>query len=745
MSRLGTIARRKFLFGSVAIAGGVALGVWYLRSPGTNPLRAGPDETTLNPFVLIDREGVTLIAPRAEMGQGTQTTWAALIAEEMDLAWDQVRVLHGPPAQAYYNSALMAENAPGPAYGKSAFQHAVGEAMGTLGKPLRMQVTGGSTAMKDGYERMRAAGAAAREMLKAAAAARLGTDPDLLTTQDGAVIGPDGQRLPYPELASEARYHAPREVLLRDPSEWTLLGTPLPRLDMVAKSTGTAEYSIDVRPEGLRFAAIRMSPRRAGMQRFDAETAETMPGVEKVVDLGDGVAVIATNTWLAQQAVDAIKVDWAPAPYPETTDAIMSEIEAAFDRAPDSTLLDRGNADSLPEGATEITAEYRVPFLAHATMEPLNATAHITAGGLEIWTGNQLPTFTRSACADAAGLPENRVTVHTTQMGGGFGRRGELDFSVLATRVAMALPGTPVMTTWSREEDMRRDFFRPAAIARMRGAVRDGGAVLFDAAVAGPSTARQALERWMGFAPPGPDKVHVEGLWNQPYAIPNARARGHIASDLTVPVGFWRSVGNSYNGFFHESFIDEMAHAAGADPLEFRLTLAHDAWRPAARVLEAVREMSGWPDKPEGTGRGVAMCFSFGTPVACVLEVAESADGIRIPRAWMAADVGVALDPGIIDQQLVGGLVYGLSAAMMGEITFSGGMADQENFYDYDALRLPQMPQVETRILETQRWISGIGEPGTPPAAPALANALFDLTGTRHRSLPLNRSVTFSS
>lgn len=316
MSRLGTLARRSFLFGSVAIAGGVALGVWYLRSPGTNPLRPEAGETTLTPFVLIDQSGVTLIAPRAEMGQGTQTTWAALIAEEMDLAWDQVRVLHGPPAQAYYNSALMAENAPGPAYGKSAFQHAVGEAMGTLGKPLRMQVTGGSTAMKDGYERMRATGAAAREMLKAAAAARLDTDAGLLTTENGAVIGPDGQRLPYTDLAEAARDHAPREVLLRAPSEWTLLGKPLPRLDMVAKTTGTAQYSIDVRPEGLRFAALRMSPRRAGMLGFDAEAAETMPGVEKIVDLGDGVAVIASNTWLAQQAVDAIEIEWAPAPYP---------------------------------------------------------------------------------------------------------------------------------------------------------------------------------------------------------------------------------------------------------------------------------------------------------------------------------------------------------------------------------------------------------------------------------------------
>ncbi|MCR8546601.1 molybdopterin-dependent oxidoreductase [Salipiger sp. P9] len=743
MASLGKIARRTFLFGSAAIAGGVALGVWYLKAPAPNPLKPAEGETSLSPFVLIDGSGVTLIAPRAEMGQGVHTTWAALIAEELDLAWEQVRVIHGPPATAYYNAALMAENAPGPAYGKSAFQHAVGKAMGTLGKPLKMQVTGGSTAMKDGFERMRAAGAAAREMLKTAAAQRLGVDVARLRTENGAVIAPDGTVLPYADLAAEAAGIAPREVVLRDPSDWKLLGRALPRLDMVAKTTGTAQYAIDMRPEGLRFAALRMSPRRGAMLSFDATQAQAMPGVEKIVDLGDGVAVIASNTWLAMQAVNAIDADWGPAPYPETSEAIMAEIAAAFDNTPDSTLRDEGDADTLPAGATEVTAEYRVPFLAHATMEPLNATAKISAEGLEIWSGNQLPTFVRRACAEEAGLDETRVTVHTTLMGGGFGRRGELDFSVLATRVAMALPGTPVMTTWSREEDMTQDFYRPAAIGRMRGAVRDGTAVLLDAAVAGPSTARPALKRWMGFAPPGPDQVHVEGLWNQPYAIPNIRARGYIAADLQVPVGFWRSVGNSYNGFIHESFMDEMAHAAGADPLAFRLALARKAWGPAAACLEAVREMSGWPDKPQGTGRGVALCFSFGTPAACVVEVADEDGAIRLTRAWIAADVGVALDPGILDQQLVGGLVYGLSAAMMGEITFADGRAEQQNFPDYDALRMGQMPVVETRILQTQRWISGIGEPGTPPAAPALANALFDLTGERHRTLPLNRSVSF--
>ena len=742
MASIGKIARRTFLFGTAAIAGGVAIGAWYVAQPAANPLKPAEGETALNAFVLVDGDGVTLIAPRAEMGQGTHTTWAALIAEEMDLAWEDVRVIHGPPAQAYYNSAMMADALPGKPYDKSAFAHKMGEVAGHLGKVFEMQVTGGSTAMKDGYDRMRATGAAAREMLKGAAANRLGVDVARLRTENGAVIAPDGTTLAYTDLAAEAAGIEPREVLLRERSEWKLLGRPLPRIDMVGKSTGTAEYAMDVRPEGLKYAALRMSPRRAGMTRMDARDAEAMPGVEKVVDLGDGFAVIASNTWLAMQAADAVEVEWDPAPHAATTEAIFDEIAAAFDLDPDSTLRDEGKPDSLPAGATELRAEYRVPFVAHATMEPLNATARVTAEGVELWSGNQLPTFVRRACAEEAGIDEARMTVHTTLMGGGFGRRGELDFSVLATRVAKALPGVPVMTVWSREEDMTHDFYRPGALARMRGAVKDGAPVLFDAAVAGPSTARQALNRWMGFAPGGPDQVHVEGLWNQPYKIPGYRARGHVAPDLNVPVGFWRSVGNSYNGFFHESFMDEMAHAAGADPLEFRLAAAD--WDPAREVIEAVKEMSGWPDKPEGTGRGIAMCYSFGTPVACVIEVADEEGDIRITRAWMAADVGVALDPGIIEQQLVGGLVYGLSAAMMEEITFADGMVEQMNFWDHDALRLGQMPEVEVRILENGAHISGIGEPGTPPAAPALANAIFDLTGERHRELPLNKVVSFA-
>ncbi|WP_281972790.1 xanthine dehydrogenase family protein molybdopterin-binding subunit [Ruegeria faecimaris] len=738
MASVGKILRRTFLIGSAAIVGGVAFGAYYVSRPAANPLKPGDGETALSPFILIDQQGVTLFAPRAEMGQGVMTTWAALIAEELDVELDDIRVLHGPAAAAYYNSAILGESLPNKGYDISNFQHNLAQSLGVLGKVVSLQVTGGSTSMRDGFERLREAGATARETLKQAAADRLGLERDQLKTENGAVIAPDGTRIPYTELAEAAGQIEPMQVELRDPSDWRLLGQNLPRVDMVGKSTGTAEFGIDVRPEGLKFASVRMNPKLGGaMNGFDASTAESMPGVEKVVDLGNGVAVIANNTWLAIQAVEAIDVDWADAPYPPDTDGIFAKIAEAFDDSPNSTMRDDGDVETLPEGATEITAEYQVPYLAHSTMEPMNATALFTGSKLELWCGNQAPTFLLTRAANTANLDKEVVEIHTTYLGGGFGRRGELDFIEIATKVAMAMPNTPVQTTWSREEDMRHDFYRPGALARMRGAVKDGKAVLIDAKVASQSCTQQAVERISGLPGAGPDKALVEGLFNQPYAVPNYRVSGHIA-DLDVPVGFWRSVGNSHNGFFHETFMDELALVAGRDPLKFRLELAQNEHAPSAAVLQAVKEMSGWTgDTPAGVGRGVAMSYSFGTPVAQVIEVVDEDGTIRIAKAWIACDVGLALDPGTVEAQMFGGMIYGLSAAVMGEITFADGEVEQFNFPDYDALRMHNAPVTEVRILETNRHLGGVGEPGTPPSMPALGNALFDLTGKRARSLPL--------
>ncbi len=741
MASIGKILRRTFLIGSAAIVGGVAFGVYYVRRPAPNPLKPAPGESVLNPFILIDQQGVTLFAPRAEMGQGVRTTWAALIAEELDVDLDQVRILHGPAAAAYYNSAMIGEGLPNRGYDVSGFQHSLGEYLGDIGKVLSLQVTGGSTSMKDGFVRMREAGASAREALKQAAADRLGVEPATLNTQNGHVITPDGTRLSYPDLAEAAAQIAPPDVALRDPSEWRYLGKSLPRVDMVAKSTGTAEFGIDVRRDGMKFASLRINPKLGGaMESFDDSTAKSMPGVERIIDLGNGVAVVASNTWLAIQAVEAIDVTWGPAPYPPETDAIFEQIKAAFDTDPNSTMRDDGDAATLPDGATELTADYRAPFLAHATMEPMNATAHYTGDRLEIWCGNQSPTFLQKNCANAAGLESDAVEVHTTYLGGGFGRRGEFDFGVLATKVAVAMKDTPVQVTWSREEDMRHDFYRPGGLAKFRGAVKDGRAVLLDGQIAGQSCTFQALGRMTGMGAMGPDKMHVEGAFNQPYAIPNFRVRGYL-SDLKIPVGFWRSVGSSINGFFFDTFLDEMAHAAGRDPLEFRVELMRDEHAPSAGCLDAVREMSGWTGKtPDGVGRGVAFTYSFGTPVAQVIEVVDENGVIRIARAWIACDMGIALDPSIVEAQMSGGMIYGLSAACFGEISFSQGEVEQSNFPDYDALRLHTAPQTEVRVLETNTYLGGAGEPGTPPSMPALGNALFDLTGKRARQLPFNKT-----
>ncbi|MEP4038105.1 molybdopterin cofactor-binding domain-containing protein [Pseudophaeobacter sp.] len=745
MASLKKIARRSFLVGSAAILGGVAFGTYKYHQPAPNPLEPGKDKAVLNPFVFVDQSGVTLIAPRAEMGQGVRSSWAALIAEELDVDPGQVNVIHGPAAKAYYNSAMMAEALPGRGYNASDFQHSLGQVVGNFSKFLDLQVTGGSSSMKDGFTRMRLAGASARETLKEAAAQRLGVARALLETKDGQILAPGGVTLSYSELAAEAADIEPQEAELRPAAQWKYIGKPVPRIDMPAKVTGTAGFGVDTRIDGMKFAAIKQNPHfGAGMRSFDAAAAKEMAGVEDILDLGDAVAVVGSNTWLAQQAVDAIEVDWEPASYPETTDAIFAEIEAAFDGSANSTLRDDGDVDELPEGAELIEAEYRVPYLAHATMEPMNATALYTGDTLEIWAPNQGPTIVQKSAAALTGLETEAVTVNTTYLGGGFGRRIEVDYCNRAVQIAQKLKGTPVQLTWSREEDMRQDYYRPGAIGRYRAAVMDGKALMVHGKIAAQSTTQEGAGRMLGLPMSGPDKGHVDAAFNQPLAIPNFRVEGYIAKPM-IPVGFWRSVAASFNGFFSDSIIDEMAHKAGRDPLEFRLELARAEWEPAAKVLESVRDMSGWSGKtPEGIGRGVALVYSFGTPVAQVIEVADRDGDIAITKAWIAADLGLAVDPQNTEAQLFSGLAYGLSAACFGEITFEDGAVEQENFPDYDAMRMPSMPAVEIAVWQNQKHMGGAGEPGTPPAAPALANALFDLTGTRARELPLSKRFNFA-
>lgn len=747
MASWKTITRRSFLVLGAAFAGGAAFGAYKVAEVPENPLLPGPDGLPLNPWVIINGDGVTVIAPRAEMGQGISTTLAALVAEELDVDWSQVRVLHGPPAQAYYNAGFVERMSNEPDYKLSMQPKSHNAILAALPKIFSLQMTGGSTGAIGGFVQMRLAGAGAREALKAAAARRLGVAPETLKTEGGKVIG--AQTFTYAELAAEAADLVPEDVTLRDPSTWRYVGTSMPRLDMVAKSTGTETFGIDIVLPGMKFATVRMNPRRGGgMTSFDPGAALEFPGVEQVIGLGAGIAVVANSTWAAMQAGALVDVVWENADYPADTQAMMARIEAAFGTAPDSRLRDDGDVEAELAKGGVIEAEYRVPFLAHASMEPLNATAWVKPdGSVEVWCGNQAPIMTRDAIAAALRKDAGQVTLHTPVMGGGFGGRTDPVPAMLAARIAAAVPDTPVKLTYSREEDMTQDFYRPAAIARLSGRVEDGRATALWGRTAAPSVTRNALSRLVGFAPPGPDRATVEGGFDQPYGLPNYRYDGHVA-ELSVPLGFWRSVGNSMNAFFLESFIDELAHAANADPLAFRLDLMRDTHAPSATLLETVREMSGWDSlKRTGFGRGVAFCYSFGTPVAQVQEVQETPDGIRLTRAWIACDPGLAMDPSIIEAQMTGAMVYGLSAAVQGAITFADQAVVEQNFPDYDGLRMHTTPRFEVRVLQNNGsfgHIGGVGEPGTPPAAPALANALFDLTGIRARELPLNRTFDFA-
>ena len=749
MATLGKIARRTFLVGSVAVAGGVVFGIRAYNARLENPLtaRLGEGEAALTPYVKISADGITIITPRAEMGQGIHTTLAAMVAEELDVELSDIRTEHGPPSSAYYNGGVVEEGYPFPATDIGAVAEFARARRDIPAVFLSYQITGGSTSTHDGYDKMRAAGAVARETLKLAASARTGVAVEAMTTQAGAVILPDGRQIPYTDLAMDAAaIDPPRTLELRPKAEWRILGKSQDRLDVVDKSTGAAIYASDIRLPGMRFAAVRRNPYvRGGLTAFDATEALAMPGVDAVVDIGNGVVVVAETTWAAMQALDAIEYEWENPDLPIETDGHFEVLAQAFiPENLDSRQRDDGDVDAALEGADIIEAEYRVPYLAHATLEPMSAATWLDGGTLRIWTGTQGPTVARREAAKAAGLEEEQVELTTTLLGGGFGRRGEMDFVQIAAKVAMALPDVPVLVTYPREEDMSRGPYRPASVGRFRAAVTDGQLTAVDIASAAPSIMRGITERGGAPAPiPDfvPDFTISQALWDQPYGIENYRASAYRSPDL-LPASFWRSVGASQNAFFHECMMDEIAVAAGRDPVEMRLELITDD--PSRRVLEAVAEMSDW-GSTRGPDRGLGVAFSlcFSAPTAQVVEVMQTPNGLKVTQAWVAVDVGVALDPRNLDAQLISGVNFGLGSAIGEKITVTGGMVDQSNYHDYPPMRMYQSPIIHTRILENAPHIRGIGEPGTPAAAPALANAVFALTGQRIRTLPLGDSIPF--
>ena len=751
MAKIATIARRTFLIGAAVVVGGVAIGYFAYKRDPVNPLLDGLAEgdATLNPYVRIDAEGVTLITPRADKGQGAVSIQAALIAEEMDLAWGEFKTDFGVPSAAYYNGKVAVEGFPIAATSDTLLARAGRQAGDVIGKLAGMQITGGSSTVADAFDKLRVAGAVARQMLLMAAAQQTGVALAQLKTKDGAVILPDGKALSYASLAATAAtLTPPTEVKLKPEAEWRYLGKPMERLDTVAKSTGTAEYGIDVRLPGMVYATVRANPRMGGgMTSMDASEAEKAKGVIKVVALPQGFGVIADNTWRAFQAAALVKPVWGPSPYPETSEALLEALEKAFVPGQhDSRFRDDGDVSLMLQTAGDdtIKAEYRVPYLAHAPLEPMTAVAQLKDGLLEIWTGTQIPRFLVDGVARATGIDAQNIRLHVLIMGGSFGRRLEDDYVKQAALLALAHPGVPVKLTWTREEDMGHDFPRPQAVARLRGTVKDQQVHAMDLDIASTSVSASQMGR-LGFPAAGPDVAIVAGAWDQPFAIPNYRVTGYKAPD-SVPVSSWRSVGASGNGFLHESAMDELIHVAGADPLAERLRLC--SHEPSKRVLQAVGEMCDWATplavSPEGPrGRGLAFTLSFGVPVAEVVEVTATAQGIRIDKVFVVCEVGKVLDPVNFENQVMGGVVFGLGHAINCELTYEGGAPTQTNYPAYPGLRLNQTPEIVVKALETTGEIKGIGEPSVPPAAPALANAIYAATGQRIRELPLNKAVAF--
>jgi isoquinoline 1-oxidoreductase beta subunit len=645
-----------------------------------------------NPWMRVNADGtVTVVIDRAEMGQGVVTSLATLVAEELEVELAQVRTEFAPADPRYANPLLGA------------------------------QVTGSSTSIRAAWLPLRQAAAAAREALVAAAAARWGVAASACRTERGEVVDDaTGRRLGYAAVAAAAKPPAAKPAAGLKPRErFRLIGKPVPRLDIPLHVTGKSVFGSDVSVPGMLVAVVARGPAfGARVRRYDDARARTVAGVKAVVAIDSGVAVVADRVWPALRGRDLLDIDWDRGPNATLTDA---DIERRFREAAGrrgSPARNDGDAEAaLRNAATRLDADYFTPFLAHATMEPMNCTAEVRADHCDVWVGTQAQTRAQQVAADAAGLPTAAVRIHSTFLGGGFGRRLNQDFVREAVQVSKAV-GAPVQVVWTRSDDLRHDFYRPANFTRFGAGLDGSGRVIaWSQRTVGPPMAQGGIDI--------------------PYAIPNLRTE-QVAEDPVIPSGPWRSVGASQNGFVVESFVDELAHAAGQDPLAFRLALLAKAPRHR-RVLELAAEQSGWGTPlPAGRRRGVAVYFSFGSWVAEVAEVSLSEDKrVRVHRVVAAIDCGTVVNPDTVKYQIEGAIVYGLTAALQGEITLRGGGVVEDGFADYPLLTMAEMPEVEVHLVASDEPPGGVGEPGLPPIAPAVANALFAATGRRLRRLPL--------
>ncbi len=695
------LSRRGFILASVSAAGGLAIGI--------RPSLAANPATEVGPWVVIDPdESVTIRVARSEMGQGIWTALPMIVAEELECDWSRVR--------AEYASA-----------NRNLAEHVYG--------PMS---TGGSQSVRSTHELLQQAGASARVRLIGAAARQWGVPEAECAAANGAVIhAATGRRLTYGALAREAAdIHPAREPAIKPPEQFRLCGTSVPRLDSAAKSTGTAQFGIDVRLPGMLYAAVVLCPVPGGtVKSFDAAKIVHRRGVQAVVPIPGGVAVVADRYWRAKQAAASLPIEWDfGAGAGTSTEQFRAEYRAALD-GPMVVARSDGDARAALAGAKVIEAVYDVPHLAHATMEPLNCTANVQPDRVDVWLGTQAPETALQLAAHAAGVAPEKIFVHNCFLGGGFGRRSMNDELVQAVIVAKAV-GKPVKLIWSCETDMRHNRYRPMAALRCRGALGPDGSVTALHVQTAVGSIWRSLGRLSASADMEPQAV--SGLTDQAYAVKNLLVEG-VLKNTHIPVMFWRSVGYSQNTFVLESFIDELAHAAGKDPYQFRRALLADQpdW---LRVLDTAAEKAGWGTPlPKGKGRGIAIHISHDTIVAEVADVAVSPAGeVRVERVVAAADPGWVINPRLIENQIEGGIIFGLTAALYGAITIKDGAVEQANFDTYRMMLMADAPRIETYLVPShgKRW-GGIGEPGTPPAAPAVANAIFAATGVRVRSLPI--------
>lgn len=704
------ISRRDFL-----AASGTGLVIAFVIPGRAAALAAPPKKKPLPPpnaFLRIGTDdSVTVILAHSEMGQGIWTTLTLLVAEELGCDWSKMRAEHAPAAPVYAHTGF------------------------------GVQMTGGSTTTWSEYERYRTVGALARALLVRAAAEEWKTDAAKLRVENGFVIGGE-RRASFGQLAARANaLPTPTKVKLRPPETWTLIGKPVRRLDTPEKITGKAVFGIDVQFPGLRTAVVTRSPVFGGTLRsFDAAAALKIPGVEQVVQVPSGVAVVASNAWTARLGRVALRTEWDLGPGAGMDTEKMLADAVALSRTDGPVAASKGDVDaSLAKGSTRVDADYQVPYLAHAPMEPLNCTVKVEGDRCQVWTGTQFQTMDQQIVAQVLGLKPEQVDIHTTFLGGGFGRRAtpSADFAREAAEVAKAAK-VPVKVMWTRDDDIRGGYYRPAFHHRIEAALDGKGRpVAWKHTLVGQSIlAGTPFESMM--VKNGIDESSIEGVVDSPYlaAVPARKVMLHSPRP-PIPVLWWRSVGHSHTAFAMESMVDELAHAAGKDPLAFRLQMLERSPRHA-NVLRTAADRAGWGRAP-GSGRamGLALHASFESIVAQVAEVSiEPGNRIRVHRVVCAVDCGQPINPLGIEAQVQGGIAFGLGAALYSKITFRDGRVEQSNFHDYQVLRIDEMPRVEVHIVQSHAKMGGIGEPGTPPIAPAVGNALFALTGKRLRSLP---------